>query len=100
MAAVKHGNIWLCDAAESLWTKTPTKVRLIQWVDDNGDIIHDSTLVLTLNGVALTMKVQPVNDELGFGAVVWEAGPFNPGVEIHSFVITTMGTGRLHVWID
>ena len=91
-----------CDAAGTLWTTSvpPKSVRLIQWIDDNGDLVHDSTLVLTINGVALTAKIQPLNDNLAFGAVAWQIGPFNPGISISSFVITTMGTGHLHVWLN
>ena len=87
------------DSAGTLWTNGKA-VRLVQWVDDNGDIVHDSTLVLTINGITLTAIIQPVNDQLGFGAVAWEIGPFNPGVWVKSFVVTTMATGHLHVWVD
>ena len=100
MTSQKTGNPWRVEGAETLWVKTPTRVRLIQWVDDNGDIVHDSTAVLTINGVALTVKVQPLNDQVAFGAVVWQIGPFNPGMLISDFVVTTLGTGHLHVWID
>ena len=87
------------EAAGTVWSKTPKGVVLIQWVDDNGDLVHDSTLVLTLNGVALTFKIQPVNDQLGFGAVAWQAGPFPQPVVISDFVVTTMATGHLHIWL-
>ena len=100
MASQTTSNPIRMEAAGTAWSKTPKFVRLIQWVDDNGDLVHDSTLVLTLNGVALTAKIQPVNDQLGFGAVAWQIGPFNPGVCISDFVVTTMGTGHLHIWID
>lgn len=75
-------------------------VRLVQWVDDAGDLTHDSTLVLTIDGCALTVKIQPVADSLGFGAVAWQIGPFNPGILIRTFVVTTMATGHLHIWFD
>jgi len=108
MANTLTGNPIHADSAGTLWTSQkgdsaysyPKKVRLIQWIDDNGDLVHDSTLVLTINGVALTAKIQPVNDQLGFGAVAWQIGPFNPGIPIHTFIVTTMGTGHLHVWIE
>ena len=94
------GNPMRVEGAATLWTKTPKFVRLIQWVDDAGDLVHDSTAVLTINGCALTVKIQPVNDGLGFGAVAWEIGPFNPGIAISDFVVTTLGTGHLHIWVD
>lgn len=101
MASVKNtGNIMRIEGAETVWTGTPKRVTLIQWVDDNGDLVHDSTLVLTLNGVALTFKIQPLADQLGFGAVAWQAGPFSNGVMISDFVVTTMATGHLHIWIE
>jgi len=78
--------------------KAPVRVRLIQWVDDNGDIVDDSTLVLTINSVTLTAKIQ-LAANIG-PAVVWQIGTFNPGVVVSEFVVTTMATGHLHVWID
>jgi hypothetical protein len=100
MANVINSNPIMVDTAAELWSKKPTRVRLVQWVDDNGDLVHDSTLVLTINGVTLTVKIQPLNDQLGFGAVAWQIGPFNPGINIDSFVVTTMATGNLHVWLQ
>lgn len=100
MANSTDSNPMRMEAAGTLWTKTPKYVRLIQWVDDNGDLVHDSTAVLTINGVTLTVKIQPVADSLGFGAVAWQLGPFNPGICISDFVATTLGTGHLHVWLD
>ncbi len=87
------------EAAGTAWTDKVKNVRLVQWVDDNGDLVHDSTLVLSINGVALTVKIQPVNDQLAFGAVAWQMGPFNPGVSVSDFIVTTMATGELHIWV-
>ena len=100
MANQTAGNPYVIDTAATLWTKTPTRVRLIQWVDDNGDIVDDSTLVLTLNGVALTTKLQLALNVSNYGVVVWQMGPFSPGIVISEFAVTTMATGNLHVWID
>ncbi len=88
------------EAAGTIWSDKPTTVRLIQWVDNAGDIIDDSTIVLTLNGCALTTKLQLAANVSNYGVVVWQIGPFNPGVCISDFVVTTMGTGELHIWID
>ena len=74
-------------------------LRLCQWVDDAGDIINDSTLVLTIDGCALTVKYQMLAD-ISPLIVLWQIGPFNPGMLIRSFVVTTMGTGHLHIWLD
>ncbi len=94
------GNPMRVEGAATIWDKEPKSVRLIQWVDDAGDLVHDSTLVLTLDGCALTVKIQPVNDGLGFGAVAWQIGPFNPGIIISSFISTTQATGHVHIWVD
>jgi len=103
MTVISTGNPIHADAAGTLWdadSSRPKSVRLVQWVDDNGELVHDSTLVLTINGITLTAKIQVLNDNVHFGAVAWEIGPFNPGIVVTSFVITTMGTGHLHVWVN
>jgi len=74
-------------------------IRLVQWVDDAGDIVDGSTLVLTVDGCALTVLYQMVADK-NPNIVVWQIGPFNPGMLISSFVVTTMATGHLHIWLD
>jgi len=100
MTVITTSNPYHADAAGTLWDSGPARgLRLVQWVD-TADIVHDSTLVLTINGVTLTVQIQPLNDNLAFGAVVWQIGPFNPGIPVTSFVITTMATGHLHVWVD
>lgn len=90
------------EAAGTVWAGTPKNVRLIQWVDDAGDIVNASSLVLTLNGCTLTTVIQlEVTANYGtVGAVIWEMGPFNPGISISDFVVTTMATGHLHIWVD
>ena len=99
MANDTNQNPMVLDSAATIWS-TPKAVRLIQLVDDNGDIVHDTTWTLTINGAPLVVKIQPVNDQLGFGVVAWQIGPFNPGFVIHTFVLTTAGAGNLHVWLD
>jgi hypothetical protein len=100
MADSIHTNPIRMEAAGTAWTGKNKKVRLIQWVDNAGDLVHDSTAVLTINGCALTVKIQPVADSLGFGAVAWQIGPFSPGISVNDFVVTTMATGELHIWHD
>jgi hypothetical protein len=97
---ITTGGIMRVEGAATLWTKTPKRVRLIQWVDDAGDIVDDSTAVLTINGVALTVKLQLEATISSYGVVVWQLGPFNPGYVVSDFVVTTLGTGHLHVWTD
>ena len=86
------------DTAGATSTITNCKLRLLQWVDDNGDLVHDSTLVLTIDGVDFTVKIQPVNDQLAFGAVAWQIGPFNPGIPLRELTVKTMATGQVHIW--
>jgi len=88
------------EAAGTVWSKTNKWVRLIQWVDDDGDITHPSVLTIVVNGVSLTTSIQPLAAELGFGAVAWEMGPFNPGVPISDLVVSAMDQGHLHIWLE
>ncbi|MFX0194549.1 MAG: hypothetical protein ACFFCW_00380 [Candidatus Hodarchaeota archaeon] len=88
------------EAAGTVWDGQPRSVRLVQWVDDNGDIVDDSTAVLTINGCTLTAKLQLEANISNYGVVVWQIGPFNPGLPVSSFVVTTLGTGHLHIWCD
>ena len=83
----------------TLWSGTKN-VRLIQWIDDNADIVHDSSVVFLINGVTLTAKIQPVNDQLGFGAVAWQIGPFNPGIPMTDVGVTITSAGHVHIWVD
>ena len=79
----------------------PFRCKLIQWVDDNADVPDDGTLVLSINGVTLTVKVQRNTTDTpgGEGVVLWQIGPFSNGIVISSFSITTMATGNLHLWM-
>jgi hypothetical protein len=98
MADAIYGNPIRMEAAGTAWSGKTKRVRLIQWVDNAGDIVDDSTIVLTINGVTLTTKLQLAANISNYGVVVWQIGPFNPGVPVDNFVVTTMGTGELHIW--
>ena len=100
MANQTDSNPIRMEAAGTVWTGKVKNVRLIQWVDDNADLVDNSTLVLNINGVALTVVIQLDADFVSWnGAVVWEIGPFNPGVSVSDFIVTTMATGELHIWV-
>jgi len=86
------------ETAGTAWTGKTKNVVLVQWVDNAGDIVDDSTIVLTINGCALTTKLQLAATISNYGVVVWQMGPFSPGIPVNSFVVTTMGTGELHIW--
>lgn len=70
----------------------------IDWVDDNGDVVHDSTLTLLINGVTIVLKVQPLNDQLGFGGVVAKFGPFPYAVAMKD-VTATITQGAVLFWL-
>jgi hypothetical protein len=74
-------------------------VRQIQWVDDAADIADDDDLVLTINGVTFTHKIALAANTVN-NTVVYQAGPFNPGIRVIDFTVTTIDHGILVVWID
>ena len=67
-------------------------------MDDNQDIADGSSLVLTLNGVTLTLTTQ-VNGADFSSVVRWRAGPFHPPVKIEDITISTLSHGAVHVWL-
>ncbi len=99
MANQTDSNPIRMEAAGTVWTGKGKNVRLIQWVDNNADLVDNSTLVLSINGVALTAIIQIDADDVSLkGAVAWQIGPFSPGIPVSDLIVTTMGTGHLHIW--
>ena len=76
-------------------------VRLIQWVDINEDIADGDTCAMTINGVVVESEIQ-IDATLSSltGAVVWNIGPFNPGVPVKDFSVDTLDGGVVYVWVD
>ena len=72
--------------------------RLIQWVDDNADIADNGNLIMTVNDVTLEATVQRAATPDG-GAVLWQIGPFDSGMSINYFYLTTMSAGNLFIWV-
>ena len=103
MANILTSNPYVIDTAATIWptatNKGTNRVRLIQWIDDNADIADDDDLVLTINGVAVTAKVQLTNNTANT-PTIYEIGPFNPGIPVTSFEVTTIDHGILVVWVD
>ncbi len=97
------------DTAATIWSGDKM-VRLIQWIDDAGDIADDDDLSITINGVTIAAKIQiattqggsPVEDvSPNVGNVcVWEMGPFNPGIWINNFIVNTIDHGVLLIWVQ
>ena len=77
----------------------PQTVRLIQWIDDAADIADNDDLVMSINGVTLTTKLQ-LDNPGGTGLAQWTIGPFNPGISVKSLKVTTLDHGVVHVWLD
>ncbi len=76
----------------------PFKFRLIQWVDDNADVADNANLILTINGETVEATIQrAVTPDAA--AVLWEIGPFDSGMQIDTFELTTMTAGHLHMWV-
>lgn len=76
---------------------SPSSVRSIQWVNDEGDDIADAShLTLTINGATFTVDMMTA---VG-GPVAWEMGPFNPGIVVSGLSVDAMAHGSLHVWVS
>ena len=76
-------------------------LRLLQWIDLNEDIVDGDSLIFSLNGVTLEAEIQKhtTAGSADGGAVVWQIGPFNPGMSCHDFSLTTIDSGAVHVWV-
>lgn len=96
MANQVSGNPIVMDTAATLSGRTT--IRQIQWVDDAADIADDDDLVLKMNGVTITGKVALTANELGT-LVLYQAGPFNPGIDVEDFQVVTIDHGSLVVWL-
>ena len=69
----------------------------IDWIDDNGDVTHDSTLTLAINGVTIAMKVQPTANDLGMGAVIAKFGPWSRPIKMEA-ITATISQGAVLIW--
>ncbi len=104
MADATGGPVHRYEGTGIKWTSSPKSVRLIQWVNDAGDINNtNADLVVVVDGTTLTFKIDKHNTDASVDendVVAWQAGPFNPGLVINNFSITTMDAGQIHVWIS
>jgi len=96
MANALTGNPITIDTAATAWSANKY-VQLIQWIDDNADIADDDDILLVINGVTVTGKIQLGANTVN-NLVVWEMA-FNPPMRIESFVVTTLDHGLLVVWL-
>ena len=91
------------DTVGSIWTTGTKNVRLIQWVQDNADV--DVTLAdceFSVDQTAVTLKIDRHDTAASADendVIKYQAGPFNPGIPVHSFVLTTLDAGVIHIWV-
>lgn len=104
MANQTTGNPMVLDTAGTIWAGPNKSVRLIQWINDAGDIVAATNdCVFTVNTSTITLKVdkhdtaasQDDND-----VIAYQAGPFNPGIGVTNFVLTTLDAGVIHIWLS
>ena len=104
MANQTTGNPMVLDTTGTIWSSGNKSVRLIQWINDAKDIIEATNdCVFTVNTSVITLKVdkhdtaasQDDND-----VIAYQAGPFNPGIGVTNFVLTTLDAGVIHIWLS
>ena len=88
----------IIDEEVTLWSKENRRIKQIQWVDDNADIVDNSNLVLIINGVTIEYTPQKTSDIGWQPPVCAEIGPFAKGVLINSFVVGSITEGQLLIW--
>lgn len=84
----------------SNWTGYDKIIRLFQWIDDNEDIVDGDECNITVNGVTFGVEVQRPTDVGHMDGVVWQMGPFNPGIIWRDFKLNTLDHGTVIIWID
>jgi len=97
MANSLAGNPIYIDAAANSAFTGPKRVQLIQWVDDAADIADGDDLVFVLNGKTITIK-QQIGSDVGFIGCIFYQAYFPLGLMVHSFSVTTIDHGALHIW--
>jgi len=98
MANQTTGNPLVYDGTTGAsWTGTRL-VRLFQWVDLNEDIADGDMCSFKVNNTTLESEIQ-VTDNTANKSVVWEIGPFNPGIPWTDFSLTTLDGGAVHIWM-
>jgi len=88
------------DAAAASTLTGESKIQLIQWIVTALPTDLDA-LSFTLNGVTITTVV-PVTDavnEEAYPCVLYQAGPFTRPIRAEDFVVNTLATGIVLVWL-
>ncbi len=87
------------DTAATLWSGTIKNVRYIQWIDDAADIADDDDLLIVINGATITGKIALTANTVN-NLCVWEFGPFDRGIPVDSFIVTTIDHGLLVIVVE
>jgi len=87
-------------AAAATVTDKTINLRLIQWVNDADDIADADNCDITINGTTLSTQLHIGSDVAQHDVVLWQIGPFNPGIHVTGLVVTTLDHGAIHVWYD
>ena len=96
MANLLTSNPMRVDTAATIIT-VPTRVLLIQWIDEAADIADDDDLNITINQTAIAAKIALTANAIG-NIAVWTIGPFNPGLMVNNLVVTTIDNGALLIF--
>jgi hypothetical protein len=109
MTNVLTSNPMVIDTAATIWSDKAYNVREIQWIDDAADMADNDDLNITINDATIAAKIQvattgggtPVeNVSPNVGNIcVWRIGPFNPGIPVSTFIVTTIDKGALLVFL-
>ena len=98
---VLTGNPITIDTAATIWDGTtgPKHVKLIQWIDDAADLANGDDLVMVINGVTITGKIQLTTNTIN-NVVVWEMNFCGNPMIIHKFAVNTINKGVLVICLD
>lgn len=95
---LRNNPIW-CDTDSStiISSEEGVLVQGIQWIDDfNADIADTNTIVMSINGVPISMIITDVNTQMS-GAIAYEI-IFPQPIRVFSLILTTLDNGALLVW--
>jgi len=104
MANQTSGNLMVLDTVGTIWSDGTKSIRLIQWINDAGDVNNtNADCVFSIDQTTVTLKIDKHDTDASVDendVVEYQAGPFNPGIPVHSFVLTTLDAGVVHIWIS
>lgn len=87
-------------AAVVLAGPSVSKIRAIQWIDDNADIADNADLDITFNTTTFHVKIQRATTPSGEGGTIYEMGSFNPGIPCGYLQVNIIDAGIVLIWRD